>query len=232
MTIGARGRHESTIALRHRLAEADGRVRAHVLLRPPVPKCADSWRPRAPIVIPGIARGTAGQGSHPRSESRGRGQQERHCQPQERAGEAGKADSVIGRIRLTHPDRVYWEDAGVTTRISAEFYSKIWKWMAPHLVGRQSRCCGARKAQAGQCFFQKHASAGISADRLHLVPEDGDRSCRWTISMGCCRWFKPASGSPCPRSTIEQLGCADRLVFDLDPGPGTVGRDVVAAARV
>ncbi len=32
-------------------------------------------------------------------------------------------------------------------------------------------------------------------------------------------------------STIDALGNADRLVFDLDPGPGTGWSDVVAAAR-
>src|SRR6185312_12221548 len=32
-------------------------------------------------------------------------------------------------------------------------------------------------------------------------------------------------------STIDHLDKADRLVFDLDPGPGTGWSDVVAAAR-
>jgi bifunctional non-homologous end joining protein LigD len=32
-------------------------------------------------------------------------------------------------------------------------------------------------------------------------------------------------------STVEHLDKADRLVFDLDPGPGTGWRDVVAGAR-
>ena len=32
-------------------------------------------------------------------------------------------------------------------------------------------------------------------------------------------------------TTIDDRECADRLVFDLDPGPGTGWKDIVAAAR-
>ena len=46
------------------------------------------------------------------------------------------AQAVIGNVRLSHPDRVYWEDAGVSKRDLAEFYTQIWKWMRPHVTGR------------------------------------------------------------------------------------------------
>ena len=38
------------------------------------------------------------------------------------------------------------------------------------------RWCAAPTAPRGQCFFQKHASAGIDAKHLKLVPDDGDKS--------------------------------------------------------
>ncbi len=143
-----------------------------------------------------------------------------------------KTENVIGGITLTHPDRVYWEDVGVTKRDLAEFYVKIWKWMAPHLVGRPISLLRCPEGAAGQCFFQKHASAGISADRLHLVPEDGDKILSLDDLDGLLSLVQAGVLEVHVRgSTIEHLGDADRLVFDLDPGPGTTWKDVVAAAR-
>lgn len=143
-----------------------------------------------------------------------------------------KAGTTVGAITLTHPDRVYWEDVGVTKKDLAEFYSKIWKWMAPHLVGRPISLLRCPEGAAGQCFFQKHASAGISEEYLHLVPEDGDKILSIDDLDGLLSLVQAGVLEVHVRgSTIDHLGDADRLVFDLDPGPGTGWKDVVAAAR-
>ena len=47
-----------------------------------------------------------------------------------------RAKTCRRSVTLTHPDRVYWEDAGVTKHELAEYYSKVWKWMRPHVIGR------------------------------------------------------------------------------------------------
>jgi bifunctional non-homologous end joining protein LigD len=145
---------------------------------------------------------------------------------------SSKGGATVGGITLTHPDRVYWEDVGVTKKDLAEFYSKIWKWMAPHLVGRPISLLRCPEGAAGQCFFQKHASAGISEDHLHLVPEDGDKILSLDHLDGLLSLVQAGVLEVHVRgSTINRLGDADRLVFDLDPGPGTGWKDVVAAAR-
>jgi bifunctional non-homologous end joining protein LigD len=145
---------------------------------------------------------------------------------------AGKAATTVGGIALTHPDRVYWEDVGVTKRGLAAFYEKIWKWIGPHLVGRPISLLRCPEGAAGQCFFQKHASAGISETHLHLVPEDGGKILSLDNLAGLLSLVQAGVLEVHVRgSTIEHLGDADRLVFDLDPGPGTDWTDVVAAAR-
>jgi bifunctional non-homologous end joining protein LigD len=105
--------------------------------------------------------------------------------------------AMFGRVMLTHPDRVYWRDAGVTKEALAKYYRRIWKRMRPHVTGRVLALVRCPEGAEGQCFFQKHARAGIPTEFLHLVQEKG----------------------------------ADRLVFDLDPGPGTSFKDVANAAR-
>jgi hypothetical protein len=46
------------------------------------------------------------------------------------------AAATIGGVTLSHPDRIYWRDSGVSKRDLADFYSQIWQWMRPHVVSR------------------------------------------------------------------------------------------------
>ena len=38
--------------------------------------------------------------------------------------------------KLTHPDRIYWPDAGVTKEGLAHYYAEVWRHMAPLIVAR------------------------------------------------------------------------------------------------
>jgi len=81
----------------------------------------------------------------------------------------------IAGVTLTHPDRVYWADAGVSKRDLAEFYQAVWTWMRPHVAGRPIALLRCPEGVDGECFFQKHASAGIATERLHQVSEKDDK---------------------------------------------------------
>jgi bifunctional non-homologous end joining protein LigD len=143
-----------------------------------------------------------------------------------------KADTSIGAVKLTHPDRVYWEDAGVTKRDLAEYYSSIWNWMKPHVTGRAISLLRCPEGAAGECFFQKHAAAGIATKYLREVAEKGGKVISIDDLDGLISLVQAGVLEVHTRgSTVEHLDKADRLVFDLDPGPGTGWRDVVAGAR-
>jgi bifunctional non-homologous end joining protein LigD len=150
-----------------------------------------------------------------------------------RAAKPKRGSETIGTITLTHPDRVYWHDVGITKRDLADYYTKVWRWMRPHVVGRVIalvRC--PEGADAGQCFFQKHARAGIPTEHLHLVADDGDKSISIDDLDGVIALVQGGVLEIHTRgSTIDHLEKADRLVFDFDPGPGTSWADIVAAAR-
>ena len=142
------------------------------------------------------------------------------------------AAAIVGGVTLSHPDRVYWDDAGVTKRDLAEFYQQIWKWMRPHLIGRPISLLRCPEGAAGQCFFQKHASAGIVTEHLHLVVEKGDKIISIDDLDGLISLVQAGVLEIHTRGTTDDdRERADRLVFDLDPGPGTGWKDVVAAAR-
>lgn len=137
-----------------------------------------------------------------------------------------------GDIVLTHPDRVYWPDSNITKRELAEFYTKIWKWVRPHLVGRPIALLRCPEGASGECFFQKHATMGVSTEHLHLVPEKGDKIISIDDLNGLIALVQAGVLEIHTRgTTVEDRERADRLVFDLDPGPGTRWKDVVAAAH-
>ncbi len=144
-----------------------------------------------------------------------------------------RASTMAGKVRLTHPDRVYWEDAGVTKQDLANYYAAVWKWMRPHAVGRPLalvRC--PEGANAGQCFFQKHARTGIPTEFLHLVPEKNDKIITIDNLEGLIALVQGGTLEVHARGTkVDDRENADRLVFDLDPGPGLGFADVVEAAR-
>ncbi len=145
---------------------------------------------------------------------------------------AHNAKVTISGVTLSHPTRVYWDDAGVTKRDLAEFYTQIWKWMRPHVVERPIALLRCPEGVAGQCFFQKHAAAGIATEHLHLIPERGDKIISIDDLTGLISLVQAGVLEFHTRgTTVDHREEADRLVFDLDPGPGAGWKEVVAAAR-
>ena len=143
-----------------------------------------------------------------------------------------KPDSSVANVHLTHPDRIYWDDPIVTKRDLAKFYVRIWNWIRPHLVGRPIALLRCPEGAKGQCFFQKHAHTGIPIEHLHLVPEKGDKIISIDGLDGLIALVQGGVLEIHTRgTTIGNRERADRLVFDLDPGPGTSWKDVVEAAR-
>jgi bifunctional non-homologous end joining protein LigD len=145
---------------------------------------------------------------------------------------ARNASATAGQVRLSHPGRVYWEDVGISKRDLADFYTGIWRWMRPHVVGRPLALVRCPEGEKAECFFQKHATAGIATEHLHLVPEKGKQIISIDDLDGLLSLVQAGVLEIHTRgTTIDDRERADRLVFDLDPGPGTDWAGVIAAAR-
>jgi bifunctional non-homologous end joining protein LigD len=145
--------------------------------------------------------------------------------PPAKAGEGG--------VRLTHPDRVYWVDVGVTKQDLADYYRAVWDWMAPQVVGRPLALVRCPEGTKGQCFFQKHASAGLAEQYLHTETDVNKRQILAVDDLeGLLSLVQAGVLEVHVRgSMIERLDRCDRIIFDLDPGDGLGWPDIVAAAR-
>ena len=139
----------------------------------------------------------------------------------------------IAGVPVTHPERVLWEEQGVTKRELAEYYVAVADWILPHLVERPLtlvRCpAGARKA----CFFQKHAWAGLSDFiRRQSLGEGAEDVLSVQTIQGVVALAQAGVLEIHPwGARLGDPDRPDRVVFDFDPGEGVAWPALVAAAR-
>ena len=132
----------------------------------------------------------------------------------------------VANVHLTHPDRVYWADVGVTKEDLAEYYVSVWDWMAPHVVGRPLALVRCPEGTAARCFFQKHIAANVKDSPLrHAVDaKEHDVIAVEKLDDLIALVQSGALEIHIRGSRLERLELCDRIVFDLDPGEGVPGR--------
>jgi bifunctional non-homologous end joining protein LigD len=136
-------------------------------------------------------------------------------------------------LHLTHPDRVYWPDAGITKRALAEYYVAVWEWIRPHIVGRALSLVRCPEGINGEHFFQKHIAANIKSSPLRRVVAGKDHDVIAAVTRDdLVAMVQSAALEIHVRgSRLDSLETCDRIVFDLDPGEGVAWPQVIAAAR-
>jgi bifunctional non-homologous end joining protein LigD len=121
----------------------------------------------------------------------------------------------------------------VTKQELADYYRLAWDWMAPHVADRPLALVRCPDGTKGECFFQKHASAGLTEKYLKTVIDKNKRQIIAVENLdGLLSLVQAGVLEVHVRgSLIERLDLCNRIVFDLDPGPGVTWAQVVAAAR-
>lgn len=135
-------------------------------------------------------------------------------------------------LKLTSLDKVLYPDAGTTKADVIAYYAAVADVMVPHLRGRPV----TRKRwvdgvgtleQPGSVFFEKNLGAGVPpwVDRVEV--QHRARAAQYPIvtTAATLAWFGQVAALelhvPQWRFTpAGEPGAPDRLVLDLDPGPG------------
>jgi bifunctional non-homologous end joining protein LigD len=137
-------------------------------------------------------------------------------------------------VTLTHPDRLYWPDAGVTKEGLADYYAVVWPRMAPFVIGRPLSLLRCPDGIGGTCFFQKHVWRGAGRSiRLEIDPADptGEPILGVDDLDGLISLVQAGVLEIHPwGSTWAALEQPDMIIMDLDPGEGTSWADVVSSA--
>ncbi|QRG04954.1 DNA ligase D [Xanthobacter dioxanivorans] len=138
------------------------------------------------------------------------------------------------RVRLTHPDRIYWPDVGLTKEGLADYYAEVWRHMAPFVAGRPLALVRCPEGIDGPRFFQKHPWKGLDRTIL-LVPDPQEPKAPPYVAVrdldGLTALVQGAVLEIHPfGSTIADWERPDTLIMDLDPGDGVGWPAVLAAA--
>jgi bifunctional non-homologous end joining protein LigD len=138
-------------------------------------------------------------------------------------------------VQLTHPDRIYWPDAGVTKQGLADYYSEVWSFASPFLTRRPLALVRCPEGIEGEKFFQKHAWKGANEEiKLVRDPREPKQDPLITIEDldGLIALVQGAALEIHPwGSTIESWERPDMIIMDLDPGEDTSWEQVLAAAE-
>jgi len=138
-------------------------------------------------------------------------------------------------VTLTHPDRLYWPDDGVTKEGLADYYAEVWPHMAEHIVARPLALLRCPDGIAETCFFQKHAWRGINRN-IRLVPDPHEPGGEPLLAIDDLAGLVALVQSGVLEihpwgASLAALEQPDTMIFDLDPGDGVAWPSVVALAR-
>ncbi|RWO63208.1 DNA ligase D [Mesorhizobium sp.] len=137
-------------------------------------------------------------------------------------------------VKLTHPDRLYWPDEGVTKEGLADYYAEVWRYVSPYIVGRALALVRCPNGISGEQFFQKHAWKGLNPN-IVLVHDPKDPPDERLISIndldGLIGLVQSASLEIHPwGSTVSDWERPDTIIMDLDPGEGVSWEAVIEGA--
>lgn len=152
-----------------------------------------------------------------------------------RKKQAKAGSSELADFRLSSPTRVVFPDIGATKEDVATYYATVMDWILPEVIDRPLSIIRCTQGVGRPCFFQKHHTPGLDhVDKVKLKEEAGNQAdylvVRDARALMDLVQFNALEFHPWG-STAENPERANRIVFDLDPGPGVAWSEVVEAAR-
>ena len=143
-------------------------------------------------------------------------------------------EEARSNVKLTHPDRVYWPDVGITKQGLADYYTEIWPHIAPFITHRPLSLLRCPSGITGEKFFQKNAWKGLN-EAIKLVDDPTTSEVEQLISIedldGLIALAQSAVLEIHPwGSTLAAWEKPDMIILDLDPGDGVPCETVIEAA--
>ena len=138
------------------------------------------------------------------------------------------------RLVLTHPGKVLYPRTGLTKAAALQYYARVAPVMLPHCAGRPASFVRAPEGPAGQRWYAKNPPPGLPDwVTVREVPSAEGPAPHVVVDSAAALLAMANLGGwevHVPQWTVAGGPDAhDRLVFDLDPGPGA---DLVSCCRI
>jgi len=140
----------------------------------------------------------------------------------------------VAGVRLTHPERVYYPELGITKSELATYYETMADRVLPGLVERPLSLVRCPEGRTGECFYQKRAGRGVPERVARVVVKEGrapyamvtDLASLISLVQFGVLEFHPWG------ARADRLDRPDIIVFDLDPDTAVEWRAVADAAKL
>jgi bifunctional non-homologous end joining protein LigD len=136
----------------------------------------------------------------------------------------GEGGSVVGGVKVSHPERVIDASSGITKLELVRYYESVADWMLPHLKGRPCSLVRGPSGVGGELFYQKHIEslkitglkeldAGLWPGHASLLEVPSKKALIAAAQMNVIEFHTWST-------RVRTMHKPDRVVFDLDPGEG------------
>ncbi|MFO1304463.1 MAG: DNA ligase D [Burkholderiales bacterium] len=152
-------------------------------------------------------------------------------------GKAGTEPRTLAGIAISHPDKLYFPEAGITKGDLAQYYVDVADRLLPHIANRPLSLVRCPDGWQGQCFYQKNADRAVNAAVARIeVPESKGKTATYMgakspaalaalVQWGVIEMHPWGARSP-------RLDRPDRLIFDFDPDPEVPWSELVTAVTL
>ena len=137
-------------------------------------------------------------------------------------------------VTITSPTRIVYPGRNFTKLQVAEYYRAVMPRLLPEIAGRPLSIIRCPAGAAKACFFQKHHTPGLDLVRFVRLKEEGGHNANYLVvddAPGVMELvqFNALEFHPWG-AHADDPDNADRVVFDLDPGPDVPFAEVKRAA--
>ena len=142
------------------------------------------------------------------------------------------------KLKVTHPDKIYFPEDGVTKGDVIDYYISISDYILPYLKGRPESLLRNPNGIHQKGFFHKDAAGDapgfVKSQRVHsesnnkeieYIVCDNQATLTYLNNLGCIEinpWH----------STVNALDKPDYLIIDIDPSDKNTFEQVIEAANV
>jgi bifunctional non-homologous end joining protein LigD len=146
-----------------------------------------------------------------------------------------EATAQVAGVRLTHPDRVFYVDAGLTKLDLARYYEWVGERMLPYVAERPLSIVRCPEGHEQDCFFQKHSRGDFPAPvgKIDVRTSEGIEPYLTIDSVpGLVALAQMGALELHPwGSRNDELEKPDTMIFDLDPAPDVPWSRVAQTAQ-
>ena len=142
---------------------------------------------------------------------------------------------VLHGVKITHPDRLVFEEAKITKGDVARYYAAVAPSLLREIRNRPITVVRCPSGVKADCFYQRNVGFGLGTHVYPFLWKYKGRSYSYIYVkdvMGIMQMIQMGVIEIHPwGATIDNIHRPDRMIFDLDPDPSIPFSKVKQAAR-